>query len=417
VHPRSVDDLCSVVAEATEQGLRVKAHGSGHSFTPIACTDGVLIRPTRLDDVHCIDESTGPVTIEAGMRLYQLNRILREHRLALPNLGDIDRQTIAGAISTGTHGTGARYQGLAAAVIGLELVMPDGSLVPCSATEHPELFAAARVGLGAVGIIARVTLQCVPALLLHAMEGPMPLDVVLDNIDELVDGNDHFEFYWFPHTSMTLVKRNNRVPRGTEREPLSRARSWFDDDLLSNKVFGALNKLVTHRRSWTPMVNQVAARALTAREYIDHSDRVFVSPRNVRFREAEWAVPRGRVVDVLLAIKSWVDAGNDTISFPVEVRFSAGDDIWLSTGYHRDNAYVAVHHYEHIEYDAYFRAVQEIAADADGRPHWGKVHYLDAETLRPRYPRFDDFVAVRNQVDPHGAFTNDHLDHILGPPS
>jgi FAD-linked oxidoreductase len=413
--PRSVDELCAVVAEATQQGIRMKVPGNGHSFTPIALTDGVLIAPHRLDDVTSIDESTGLVTVEGGMPFYRLNRILDEHGLALPNLGDIDQQTIAGAISTGTHGTGIRRQGIAAAVEGLDLVLPNGSLISCSANEGQELFAAARVGLGAVGVIARVTLRCVPAFLLHAMEGPMPLDVVLGNIHDLVEHNDHIEFYWFPHTSTTSVKRNNRVPAGTSRDPLPKARAWIDDQLLSNKAFGALNKVVAHHRSWIPRMNQVSARALTAREYIDDSYRVFISPRRVRFRETEWAVPRDRLVDVLLDIESWIDAGNDTISFPVEVRFAAGDDIWLSTGYHRDNAYIAVQHYEAIDYEPYFRAVQDIAAAAGGRPHWGKLHFFDAETLRPLYPRFDDFLAIRRHVDPSGSFTNDYLDRVLGP--
>jgi FAD-linked oxidoreductase len=413
--PRSIDELCAIVSEATGQGLRVKVPGSGHSFTPIAVTDGVLIAPQRLDDVCSIDESTGLVTVESGIPLYRLNRILDEHGLALPSLGDIDWQTIAGAISTGTHGTGIRRQGIAAAVEGLDLVRPTGSLVSCSANESPELFGAARVGLGAIGIIARVTLRCVPAFLLHAMEGPMPLDIVLGNIDDLVEYNDHFEFSWFPHTSTTSVKRNNRVPAGTSRDPLPKARAWIDDELLSNKALGALNKVVSHHRSWIPRLNQVSSRALTAREYIDDSYRVFVSPRRVRLRETEWAVPRDRLVNVLLDIKSWIDAGNDTISFPVEIRFAAGDDIWLSTGYHRDNAYIAVHHYEAIDYQPYFRAVQDIAAAAGGRPHWGKLHFLDVEALRPRYPRFDDFLAIRRQVDPCGSFTNDYLDRVLGP--
>jgi FAD-linked oxidoreductase len=414
VHPRSVDDLQSVVAEATAEGLRVKAPGAGHSFTPIAVTDGVMVSSARLNDVVSVDAATGLVTVEAGMTLRRLNPILHSYGLALPNLGDIDGQTIAGAIATGTHGTGIRRQGIAAAVTALDIVLADGSLVSCSERDEPALFAAGRVGLGAVGVVGRVTLQCVPAFLLHAIEAPMPLDLVLDNLDDLVDDNDHFEFYWFPHTTLTSTRRNNRVPAETPREPLSRTRAWVDDGLLANTVFGWVNRVATRHRSWVPRINQVSARALTRREYIDDSYRVFVSPRRVPFREMEWAVPRDRIRDVLGRVRRWLDRARMTVSFPIEVRFSGSDDIWMSTGFERENAYIAVHQYVAMEYEPYFSAVEAIASAEGGRPHWGKIHHLGAGDLRPRYPRFDDFLDVRARVDPGGAFSNPYLDRVLG---
>jgi L-gulono-1,4-lactone dehydrogenase len=416
VHPRSVGDLRSVVAEATAEGLRVKAPGSGHSFTPIALTDGVMVSLARLNAVVSVEPGSGLVTVEPGITLHRLNPILHSYGLALPNLGDIDGQTIAGAIATGTHGTGIRRQGIAAAVTALDLVLPDGSLVSCSDQEEPALFAAARVGLGAVGVIGGVTLQCAPAFLLQAIEEPMPLDLVLDNLDDLVEDNDHFEFYWFPHTTLTSTKRNNRVPAETAREPLSRPRAWVDDELLANTVFGWVNQVATRHRSWVPRMNRVAARALTQREYIDDSYRVFVSPRRIPFREMEWAVPLDRVRDVLGQVRSWLDRGRTTVSFPIEVRFSGGDDIWMSPAFERESAYIAVHQYVAMEYEPYFSAVETIASAAGGRPHWGKIHHLGADDLRPRYPRFDDFRAVRARVDPGGAFSNPYLDRILGPP-
>ncbi|HEY6738346.1 MAG TPA: D-arabinono-1,4-lactone oxidase, partial [Actinopolymorphaceae bacterium] len=317
--------------------------------------------------------------------------------------------------STGTHGTGLGFGGLAAQVHGLELVLADGSIVRCGPDTRPDLFAAARVGLGALGVITAVTLRCEPAYALHAVERPMPLDQVLGDLDRLVADNDHFEFYWFPHTARTLTKSNNRVPDGTDARPLSPLRAWLDDHFLSNSVFEYTNRLCTVLPSLTPLTNGIATRALAAREYIDRSYRVFCSPRRVVFRETEWALPRAALPDVLRELDRWIERTGARVSFPVEVRFAPADDIWLSTAHGRETAYVAVHQYHRVPYERYFRAVEAIALDAGGRPHWGKLHWCDAERLRKLYARFDDFRAVRDDVDPERVFANPYLGRVLGP--
>ena len=341
-------------------------------------------------------------------------RRCRQLGLSLTNLGDIDVQTIAGAISTGTHGTGARFGGLATQVRALELVCADGSLITCSADENPDLFAAARVGLGALGVIATATLQCEPAFALAAAESPAGLDEVLDELDALVIGNDHFEFYWFPHTRRVLTKRNNRVLAGTPLQPLGRVRGWVDDEFLSNAVFDRLNRVTSRRPGLIPRTNAIASRMLSARGFVDRSYRVFASPRTVRFREMEYAVPRAAVPEVLAGIEAYLARSGEQIGFPVEVRFAAADDIWLSTAYERDTGYLAVHQYHRRAHDAYFRAVEDIAMRVGGRPHWGKLHYRNAASLREVYPRFDDFCAVRDKLDPNRVFGNDYLAAVLG---
>jgi L-gulono-1,4-lactone dehydrogenase len=413
--PATTDDVASTVREAAEAGLRVKAVGTGHSFSGIAVTDGALIDLACLSGITQADVDTGLVTVLAGTPLHRLSCLLDDLGLALPNLGDVDRQTVAGAISTGTHGTGRRHRGLASQVHALELVLADGTVATCSADDRADLFAAARVGLGALGVLTKVTLQCVPAFLLHADERPMPLPQVLDDLDHFVDANDHFEFYWFPHTTRALTKRNNRVHAGAPARPLGRLRAWFDDELLSNDVFDMTNRAVSAFPRLTPAANAVVTRALTARTYTDRSHRVFVSPRRVVFREMEYAVPRASVRDLLLAVQRWIDTSGEQISFPMEVRFAAADDVWLSTAYGRETAYLAVHQFHRRPYQRYFRAVEKIAADHDGRPHWGKLHWLDAETLRARYPRLADFTRVRERFDPTGTFANAYLDRVLGP--
>ena len=412
--PSSVSEIAELVSAAAERGERVKPIGAGHSFTDIGVTDGVQLRLDRLAGIVRADRDTGLVTVLAGTRLHALNEALWQLGLSMTNLGDIDVQTVSGAISTGTHGTGAKYGGIATQVRALDLVLADGSTLTCTAEENPDVFSAARVGLGALGVLATVTLQCEPAFALAAAEGPATLDAVLDDLDENVLGNDHFEFYWFPHTRRVLTKRNNRVLAGTELRPVGRFRHWLDDEFLSNQVFEGVNRITTRRPGMIPRVNGIAARLLGARDYIDRSHRVFASVRTVRFREMEYAVPRAAVPQVLAEIERYLATSGEQVGFPVEVRFAAPDDIWLSTAHERESGYVAVHQYHRREYEPYFRAVEVIAKDVGGRPHWGKLHFRDAESLRAAYPRFDDFVTVRDKLDPQRVFGNDYLARVLG---
>jgi L-gulonolactone oxidase len=412
--PASVDELQGAIRRAAEQGTRVKPIGAGHSFTPIGHTEHTQLCLDELSGIVRADRDTGLVTVLAGTRLHELNEGLWYLGLAMSNLGDIDVQSIAGAISTGTHGTGAKLGGIATQVHALQLVLADGTLREVDAQREPELFAAARVGLGALGVIASVTLRCEPAFALAASEAPATLDAVLGSLDANVDGNDHFEFYWFPHTRRVLTKRNNRVRPGTELRPLSRLRHYVDDELLSNTVFDAINKLTTRRPDLIPRANAIAARALSARDYVDRSYRVFASPRRVVFREMEYAVPRAAVPQVLAGIERYLDRSGERIGFPVEVRFAAADDIWLSTANGRDTGYVAVHQYHRREHERYFRAVEAIAQEVGGRPHWGKLHYRDAASLREQYARFDNFLAVRDKLDPQRTFGNAYLERVLG---
>jgi L-gulonolactone oxidase len=412
--PTSVDEVTEAIGLARERGLRVKAVGSGHSFTSIAVTDGVLLRLDALTGIVAADVPSGRVRVRAGTPLHVLNPALAALGLALPNLGDIDRQTISGALATGTHGTGARFRGIADAVVGLEVVLADGSVRRCDADDDPDLFQAARVGLGAVGIVTEVTLQCVPAFRLHAREEPGSLGATLDSFDDVVASADHVEFYWFPHTDRVLIKRNTRRPLDDPGRPLPRWRGWLDDDLLSNRVFEAVNRVSARRPAWVPRINQVSSRVLSAREYTAPSYEVFASQRDVRFREMEYAVPREAAVDVIRDLVRLVDDGGHRLPFPVEVRVLSGDDVWMSMAQGRDTCYIAVHHYHRMDHRAYFDAFEAVARAAGGRPHWGKLHGRTAADLRPVYPHWDDFVAVRHQVDPDRVFGNDYLTRVLG---
>jgi L-gulonolactone oxidase len=412
--PANVSELRQLVADAAARGRRVKPIGAGHSFTPVGATDGVQLRLDALRGIVRADRETGLVTVLAGTRLGDLNALLWQLGLAMTNLGDIDVQTIAGAISTGTHGTGARFGGIATQVRALRLVLADGSTLDCDADTDAEVFAAARIGLGALGVIAEVTLACEPAFALSAVEAPEPLDAVLEGLDDHVDANDHFEFYWFPHTRRALTKRNNRVPAGTPLRPIGRVRGYVDDRFLSNTAFDWINRLTTARPALIPRANAFAARALSARRYVDRSYRVFTSPRDCVFREMEYALPRAAVPEVIAELERHLASSGELVGFPVEVRFAASDDIWLSTAFGRESGYIAVHQYHRREHAAYFRLFEAIAKAHDGRPHWGKLHDRDAASLRALYPRFDDFRAIRERLDPHRVFGNDYLARVLG---
>ena len=412
-HVGTVDAVAAAVRRASSSGQRVRVAGSGHSFTPLVATDGLLLHVGRLSGVLGIDRERRRVRVLAGTPLHVLNPALQALGLALPNLGDIDRQTISGAIATGTHGTGTRRQGIAAAVSGLTLVLADGSTLACSAALEPDVFAAAAVGLGALGVVTEVELQCVPAYRLHAKESAASLTDLLPVIQQEADATDHLDLLWFPHTDRVATKRNDVVGAGEGPPPLPAWRSRLEDDLLANRLFEGVNRLGAARPALVPTMNRLTARMIGSREFADDSWKVFCSSRDVRFVESEYAVPRHSVEAVLTELRAWFARTNAPVPFPVEVRFIEGDDVWLSTAYERDNAYVAVHQYHRMDPRPLFAAFEAIVAEHAGRPHWGKVHTLGAEQLRGLYPRFDDFRAVRERLDPGHVFTNEHVAHLL----
>ena len=406
--PGTVDEVAAQVKEASGSGRRIKAVGSGHSFTDIARADDQRLLLHRLAGLISIDGTL--VTVQAGMPLSRLNAILAEHGLAMPNLGDIDEQTVAGAISTGTHGTGAKHSTIASCVEAVKLVNGAGEVVTIGPGDP--LLPAVRVSLGALGILVEVTLRCTEAFTLLADERPMPLADVLAGIDEWIGGNDHAEFYWHPYTDRAQLKLNNKVPENDR--PLSRFRGWLDDEFLSNTMFGLVCRLGRAVPATVAPLNAINARALTTRTYTERSDRVFCTPRRVRFTEMEYEIPRGALPEVLAALPRIIDALPFRVQFPVEVRFTGPDDVWMSHGYGRDSAYIAVHQFVGNDYEPYFRGFEAVCQPLGGRPHWGKLHYRTAGDLRPAYEKFDDFVAVRDRFDPARVFANDYLDRVLG---
>jgi FAD-linked oxidoreductase len=385
----------------------VKVAGAGHSFSDIACTDGLMLDLSRMNRVLSVEGHE--VTVEAGITIRELGPALAERGLALENQGDVDTQTIAGAISTATHGTGGRFANLASQVAGLRLVTAGGEVVELR--EGDDLLAG-RVSLGALGAISAVTLRCVPAFTIHRVDKPLPLDDVLEQLDEHVDSNDHFELFVFPYTRTALTLTSRRT--GLEPQPPGRTRVLLRDVLLENAALKAACRTGRRLPGLIPRVNRLLVSAMPSAEHLDASHRVYANRRTARFTEMEYAIPRERTAEALERVLGLIERRRIRVGFPIEVRVVAPDDAFLSTAQGRPTGYIAVHQYRGLEFESYFRAVETIMDEYEGRPHWGKRHYQSAATLRPRYPCFDRFVAVRDRLDPERKFENDYLRRVLG---
>lgn len=415
VSPSDTAATAELVRESTAAGRKVRPVGAGHSFTPIAQPVDTQVRLDAMSGIVSVDEATNRVRVKAGTHLYELVNLLADRGLALANMGDIDRQTISGAVSTSTHGTGLAWTGFGGTVVGGEMVTGTGDVLRWSeGGENSDLVPALGVTLGALGVLTEVELQCVPAFTLSAVERPSTMTEELAVLPATLAETDHYEFYWFPHTDKVMTKRNTRGAGDAPTKPLAQWRHKLDDEFLSNTLFDAICRLSVARPNLTRRINNVSARALSAREFSDVSHSVYASPRTVRFRESEMAVPVEAAESILRDLQAWVERTNEPVAFPVEVRWTAGDDRWMSTAYGRESCYIAIHHYVKADHRTYFKYFWDMARAHEARPHWGKMHDYDAEYLRTVYPKFDDFVALRERFDPQRVFTNAYLDQVLG---
>jgi L-gulonolactone oxidase len=409
VEPSSEDEIAAAVVRAAAAGMPVRVTGSGHSFTDAACTDGSMLSLRRMNRVLRVD---GPlVEVEAGITLHELGPALADRGLAMENLGDVDAQSLAGAIATATHGTGATLRNLSAQVAALRLVTASGEVVRCSAGEDPDLFRAARVGIGALGVVSAVTVRCAPAYTLRRVDEQQPLDEVLARFEELVESHERFEFFTFPYSGLALA----RVTETTSEPPSVGRGEAVRDALLENVALGAFCRLGRAFPRLAPAIDRAVGRLATGGVRVDQAHRVYANPRLVHFTEMEYAIPRAAGPAAVRAVLDLVERRRLPILFPLEVRVTAADDALLSPAYERDSCYVAVHQYCGMEFESYFRAVEAIMDEHGGRPHWGKRHYQSAATLAPRYPSWSQFASVRDRLDPERRFANDYTRRVLGP--
>jgi L-gulonolactone oxidase len=413
VRPRDREELVAAVAGAAAGGRPISVPGSGHSFTEAAMTAGTMIDVSALSGVIEADAGSGLVKVAGGTVLAVLNERLDELGLAMENLGDIDRQTIAGAISTGTHGTGAGLRNISSQVVAIELVLADGSVRELSGDQDPELLRAARVGVGALGAISALTLRCVPAFTLDRVDRRLPRDEVLDSFGERAEQHDHFELFTFPYADSALVLERNRT--GAPPRPRGRAGAFLNDVVLENWALEAISAAGKLFPAAIPRLSRLAAALASGSRSIDRSDRIFANERRVRFTEMEYGVPREHGPEAARRVIDWVRGNRYPVFFPIEMRVTAADDALLSPSHERDTAYIAVHQYRGMKWRPYFEAVEAIMNEFEGRPHWGKRHFQTAETLAPRYPQWDRFQAARDELDPDRAFCNEYAARVLGP--
>ncbi len=404
-------EVARAVQDAAAAGRRVRVVGAGHSFTPLVATDDVMLDISAMSGLIAADADAREVEVWAGTRLHALGELLAGLGLAQENLGDIDVQTVAGALSTGTHGTGATLGGLATQVVALTLVTASGETLRLDEASDPVAFAAARVGLGALGVITRARLRCVPAFRLRATKRKLSLDACLADLDRLNASHRRFEFFWLPHADQVQAKTLDETDEPIAGQGFFKA---FNDVVLENGALGLLCEISRLVPATSQAVCHVMAAAIGDSQEVEASHRVFATPRFVRFLEMEYALPAEALVPVIGAMRAAIARERFAVSFPIEVRFGAGDDAHLSPAHGRATAYVAVHMYRGMPHEAYFALMEAIFQDAGGRPHWGKLHTLDAAGLAGRYPRWADFQAVRRRLDPQGRFGNAHLDRVLG---
>ncbi|GGA40013.1 FAD-binding oxidoreductase [Kroppenstedtia guangzhouensis] len=409
--PATEEEMISLVRRARERGTSIRVIGSGHSFTPLVETDSTLVSLDRMQGVQPVDPEEQQVSVLGGTKLKALGASLLQQGWSPENLGDIDAQSIAGAVSTGTHGTGMRLGSLSEQAEALTLITADGQIRECSAKQDPDLYQAARASIGSLGIITRVRLRVEPLYRLHFRSKRLPLDEVVNRLEEYKSNHRHFEFFWFPYTDSVQAKFMNKTDA-----PPTRKGWWssFNKLVLENGVFWFLSEGARIIPRVSRTVSRIAAWGVPQFEETGDSQSLFATPRHVRFNEMEYSIPAESLPTVIEEMKQTMEKRRFPVHFPIEIRFVKGDDIWLSPAFGRDSAFVAVHMYKGMPYKEYFQAMEQIFLRHDGRPHWGKMHHLGADELCKLYPRWQDFQRIRRKLDPDGLFLNPHLRRIFG---
>lgn len=409
-YPKSEEEVQAIILKAASEGRKVRTIGTGHSFTQLSVTDDYLVSLDEYQGLSMVDQLNYQASIKGGTKLALLGELLYAEGMAMENLGDIDVQSIAGTISTGTHGTGIEFGTISTQVIALKFINGLGEIIQCSVDQNFELFKAAQVSLGAFGIITEVTLQCVPAYKLALQNKKVPLAEVLGNYKQLNKENRNFEFYWFPYTKDTWTKTSNVVKGQANKVGLI---NYYSEFIAENLVFQVFCEMANLIPSLNKSISKISAAAISNSTKIYDSHKVYATTRWVRFNEMEYNVPLEAYDDVIKDVVNCLNSKKFPIHFPIENRFVKGDDILLSPAYGRDSAYIAIHAYHKKDQGPYFKALEEIFRAYDGRPHWGKMNNLNSSDFASIYPAFEKFAMFRQRQDPNGLFLSPYLKTIL----
>lgn len=386
--PQSEDELCAMIASATAKGLNVRAAGSGHSFTPVALTNGLHLTLSKMTGVKSIDHEKKRVTAAAGTTINQLAQVLKAEGLSMINQGDIDSQALAGAFSTGTHGTGARLPVLADAIVGMKLVQPDGSIITVDETTT-DLLLASRVSLGTLGVISEMTLQLNDSYNLREKIWREDFESAMEMHDELAEKHRHFSFFWCPYE----VSRNCYCLPDTS----ATSKSGRTTDVCEMKIMD-----ITDDEPFETEFEKAA-----------YSSDIYPIEYVPNFHELEYAVPVHHGKDAVRAVRKLMLEQFPDAIYPIEYRFTAGDDAWMSPFHKQDSVTVSVSGEPGKDYWDYLRAVDKILRSYGSRPHWGKMHFLTGEDVSAIYPRAQDFRELRRKLDPQGFYLNEHLAQLF----
>jgi L-gulonolactone oxidase len=409
--PSTEEELQEFVRELAGR-KRIRVVGAHHSWSAAGCTDEILVNLDRLDQVLEVDEENSTVTVQGGLRLHRLFEALAARGLALTICGSVAAQSVAGAISTGTHGSAVGHGNMATGVRGLRLVTQEGEALDCSPSEQPDLFAAARVSLGCLGIVTRVTLAVVPLFQLEERAEPLPLEDVVANMEDIARSAEYVKLWWLPHTDSVQVFRCERTEAPTDA---SRFQAWLDDAVVNPFVFPPLLWVGRRFPSWIPAMNRlIASSYLKTTRTVDRWDRALGLAMPPRHQEMEYAVPLGRAGEALGRMHAFIEAQDLRVNFIVELRFVQADDIPLSPAFGRDSCFVGAYHAGGRDEDAYLAAFEALMAEMEGRPHWGKEFTIGSAELAALYPQWDAFEAVRARVDPNHVFSNQWSDRVFG---
>ncbi len=418
--PTSEEEVAELLRTAPTP---IRVAGRGHSFTPLVESDGTILTLWGLSGVVDHDDTAQTARVKAGTTIQNLGPELFARGLALVNQGDIDRQALAGAVGTGTHGTGGKLGSLSAAVTCFRLATANGDILTCNRSENADIFDAGRVSFGSLGVMTEITMQCRPVYALEETGGRMPIDDVLARAGELRDAERHFEFFWFPFADQALVK----VLRETGEEARPRRRRADGEMSRDDKTMiwacelsrtlpflrGPIQKLLTSAGG-SRYAGGVSGDDGKKTAKIRWSHDAFPSERNVRFNEMEYAVPAEKGPDCIREVGEYMRKCGINFLFPLEFRYVAADDAWLSPFHGRDSVTISVHQYHRQPYKALFAGVEDIFRRYEGRPHWGKLHTLGAADFEALYPKWDAFRDLRRRLDPTGKFLNAYLKRIFG---
>lgn len=411
-YPSTEKEIQDLVIKAANERTKIRMIGSGHSFSNLIETNQILVSLDEYQGVIHVDKEKLQATVKAGTKLKLLGELLFKEGLAMENLGDIDVQSVAGAISTGTHGTGTSFGVISTQVVSLKLINGKGEIISCSASENTEILKAAQVSLGALGIITEVTLQCVPSYKLLISNAREDLTDVLADLEDRKEKNRNFEYFWFPYTNTAWTKSSNIVDTGEPNK--DNFLNHLSELVLENYTLKALCEIARMFPSKNKFVSKVTAKFAPTMTKLSLSHNVFATVRLVKFTEMEYGVPAEAYQDVMKEVMAKVNSGKFAIHFPIENRWTKQDDIYMSPSYGRDSAFIACHVYNKKDNTAYFKALEDIFRSHGGRPHWGKMNTITQQEAIDLYPEFSTYLKIRNEQDPDKIFMNPYVEKVFG---